>query len=706
MSNIKLDLKQFKHVSSDDKSTTLQHKDGHSLTLAHKGLSKDNQVQLKALAAMSKDSMKASDKGQMKQEQQARDPNSVPKYAFGDIVDKAAKYLDSIADDQYSKDKKSDPPSTMKPAGVPPGRAPATATPPVRQDGYAEGGEVQKFEGGGDVQDMDPESPAEVPEALQPNPPTNPIDEATNTIHNDPRTMRGANPQLEYENSKQHLQSIADDPATQMESGYTPSEEIVNQGALNSVALDHDKAQGNSAAIADAEAKKQQFASEASKYGIKTGTAPQAAGMPQAQMPEASTPRDPQHTGPAENLDDTEKMMKAGYAAKMGGIKAEADAKAALGAAQSQAIEKSVKDQQDAMVSYKQHYDDLEKERQAHIADIKAGYIDPDKYWTGDKDGNGSHSRIAAGIGMILAGFNPTDKPNAAIDFLKHQMDANLDAQKQNLNSKQNLLAENLKQFGNLKDATAMTKVMQSDILANKLQQAAATAANPMAKAEAMKAIGQLQLEAAPVMQQFAIRRAMLGLANGQNGNDPSNTGPQEQMISYLRMTNPEMAKEMESRLLPGIGMAKIPLTPAVREQIVSHQKLQDSAQDLMTYSKNHSNVLPGTPEYNFGVTKAMAFQQMVREGLLGTVFRESEKPLLEKFVNENPAGAMKAFTTQPQLKAIMASNLMGLNAIKQSNGLPVKAAPMEAHPMEGKTATNAQGQKIIMTNGKWIPAR
>lgn len=49
MSKVSLDLKQFQHVKSDDKTTTLRHKDGHELTIAHKALSPEYQEQLKAL---------------------------------------------------------------------------------------------------------------------------------------------------------------------------------------------------------------------------------------------------------------------------------------------------------------------------------------------------------------------------------------------------------------------------------------------------------------------------------------------------------------------------------------------------------------------------------------------------------------------------------------------------------------------------------
>lgn len=50
MSNVKLDLSKFKHVSSDHKTTRLKHEDGHFLVLSHKNLGKDGQDQLAALA--------------------------------------------------------------------------------------------------------------------------------------------------------------------------------------------------------------------------------------------------------------------------------------------------------------------------------------------------------------------------------------------------------------------------------------------------------------------------------------------------------------------------------------------------------------------------------------------------------------------------------------------------------------------------------
>ncbi len=60
--NIKLDLKQFRHVKTDKDSTTLQHKGGHQLVLSHKGLSPESRTQLSALAGIAKDAQDVQDK--------------------------------------------------------------------------------------------------------------------------------------------------------------------------------------------------------------------------------------------------------------------------------------------------------------------------------------------------------------------------------------------------------------------------------------------------------------------------------------------------------------------------------------------------------------------------------------------------------------------------------------------------------------------
>lgn len=276
-------------------------------------------------------------------------------------------------------------------------------------------------------------------------------------------------------------------------------------------------------------------------------------------------------------------------------------------------------------------------------------------------------------------------------------MDQNINAQVQNLGAKKTLLEANLRQFGNMRDATDMTRLMQSDIVANQLDQAAAKAATPLAKAAALNAKSQLQQQMAPLAMGLTMRKALMSYTDGNNG-DPSNTAGFEHMLNYMRAVDPKQAAEYQQLLVPGVGISKIPVPEAVRSELVAHQKLDSIGKDVLNYSKTHTNLVPGSAEYNIGVQKAQILQQAIREGLLGTVFRESEKPLLEKFVDDNPAGALKTLSSQPKIKTILESNQMQLNTLKSNYGLPTQKPAEQSEP-EVKTYNGAQYRKV---NGGW----
>lgn len=54
-----------------------------------------------------------------------------------------------------------------------------------------------------------------------------------------------------------------------------------------------------------------------------------------------------------------------------------------------------------------------------------------------------------------------------------------------------------------------MTRVMQMDIVKNKLEMEANKASDPLAKARAMQAIGKLEMDAAPILGQIAMRKTL-----------------------------------------------------------------------------------------------------------------------------------------------------------------------------------------------------
>jgi len=74
-----------------------------------------------------------------------------------------------------------------------------------------------------------------------------------------------------------------------------------------------------------------------------------------------------------------------------------------------------------------------------------------------------------------------------------------------------NLLGAYLHQYGNLRDATDMSRATQLGLTASKFQEVAATSADPIAKARAQVAIGPLMQQKAQIQQGVAMRQAFFG---------------------------------------------------------------------------------------------------------------------------------------------------------------------------------------------------
>lgn len=616
MSSIKLDLSQFSHLSSDDKSTKLQHKDGHVLELAHKKLSEAAQKQLEALAQAKgtrgkTDVRDTEDKrvGSVKvQDDEAEQPTGkvVQKLADGGDVTNIA---DSVVPDVMKMDAAKLPDANQQAIQD---KYNINAAQNVQMDRFGlpvdDTGVLDKMFGSHGETPKDFDSKAFTKAQTQQ------ADEATR----DTNTSAVQAQQIQQENA---IRAQAGLPPLPMPAGMGPM-----------------------------------------------ATAPQEQAPQSGPNPGIATPQQSSNGMPADPMAG----YMSGFSDQMKAANMQAKAQGDLGNVNAGILAK----QQEAQSAAQAHFDEAvasnRAEREALQQDIKDGHVDPNKFWTGDpKTGEGGHSKIAAGIGMILAGFNPTGKPNAAIDFIQHQMDKSIEAQARNLSSKESLLHANLQAFGNIKDAAMMTRLQMADQVTNELQTAAAKAQTPMAKAAALNAIGQVKERAAPLEMQYAMRRAMM---NVQNSGKPGDTAQYESLMQMRRaMGDHAGAKEMAEMLVPGVGVAKVPVPEAAREKFQNHAVFETALKDLDHFVKHTTTLIPGTPDYITGQQKAMTLQAMIREGKLGTVYREGEQPLLDKFINTNPAGAMKMLQTVPQIKELLGANNRDLNSLKATYGLPTQ---------------------------------
>lgn len=390
-------------------------------------------------------------------------------------------------------------------------------------------------------------------------------------------------------------------------------------------------------------------------------TAPIEVVQPPAAAPQAQVISPDQPTQQAEMP-----SMGGAYAQQMNAIDDEAKAKAALGNAQARALDAQRVIEQQRMQKFEANFAALETERKHLMQDIKNNLVNPANYW---KD----HSKIMTGLGILIAGFNPTSSPNAAIEMVNHAMDRDLQAQAQNLNQRHNLLAANLHQFGNMKDAMQMTRMMQSDMLAHQLESLAAKSQDPLAKARAEQLKGQLQMQTLPIMQDMAFKRTLMQIGTEGAGGDQAAAHQQqdpEKLMAALRVMKPEMAKEMESRYVPHVGFASVPLPEKVRDKMVTHQQLDETARHLRDWvKKNGGTVDPKI--VNEGKALAQNLQAKVREAMLNTVYREGEQPLLDKMVSGDPTAFLSNVRVMPALDALIKNNVRDFSSLRKGYGLP-----------------------------------
>lgn len=645
MSNIKLDLSKFKHVKSDDKSTTLKHYEGHELKIAHSKLSKANKEALMAMGGAVK-----------KQELE-------PKMTDGGIIDKIGKGLDDFAD--YVSGEKYPAAGSKVQNGA-----------RINLNKVKEYGIDKAFADGGNVTSDLIEPTSKIPDALKSD-----VQQATEFDPNPPykNMVMGPDYTTQYQQEMDRLKNIpmADDQREKV--------------AVENVARERNNNEYDSDARKVDTAKDMAFQKEKQSLGIKSPqqqpavppnfTQDLSQPVSNTQHPQVSNGTQSQNPTQQDtlrnDLSPLEQQVQGGNT-QAAGINAQARALGQQGQAESLAL----KQQQDANATlqktFKDKSDELDGYFKGYEQDMKNGYIDPEKYWSGYTAANGDkvpgHSRMAAAIGMLIAGFNPTGKPNAVIEMVDHQINQSLDAQKQNLQSSHNLLRANLDHFKNLKDATDMTRIMLNEAALTKIQQAASQAKTPMALANAQMAIGPLQKQQGELRQNLQIRQTMMGLSN-QNGG--VNDGAIQGLIGLKRASGDEAgAHALEEHYVPGIGYSpNQAVPPAIREKLLAHKQMDMQVRDLHNWVQTHSTLIPGTPDYNVGEQKAMALQSAVREGMLRTVYREGEQPLLDKMINSNPAGILKNLKTMPQLNELLSSNERSFNVLKSGYGLPITAS-------------------------------
>ncbi len=292
------------------------------------------------------------------------------------------------------------------------------------------------------------------------------------------------------------------------------------------------------------------------------------------------------------------------------------------------------------------------------VSDMKNDKIDPNRY----VNNMGTGKKISTAIGLILGGIGGglLGQENAAMKFLNESINRDVEGQKMEMGKKQNLLSALEKQYGDKQDAIKMLHSIYSLKVENQIKEEAAKLGTPMALARAQQAVGPLVTQRNQAQLEVGMRQAMM---RGMQGGDS------EQTMQAMRVLNPAMAKEMEGRFVPGVGMASIPVPEAARDKMVAGADLDAKLAKLESFAKKHAgSVDPAI--INEGKALAGEVSGAYRQATHSGVYKESDQSFINSMIDADPTKFGAEMRTLPGYKTVRDSNQMALKLLYKAHGL------------------------------------
>jgi hypothetical protein len=204
-----------------------------------------------------------------------------------------------------------------------------------------------------------------------------------------------------------------------------------------------------------------------------------------------------------------------GVQQQISGIQNQADAESDQGNQELEATKANEQNLASLSDVYNHKLQGLEQERQHIVDDMANGHIDPEHYM----NNMNTAGKVSTAIGLMLGGIGSAflGQKNPAMEYLNKQIDMDVDAQKANMQGKQNLLHAVQQEFGNLQDSTQAMRVIYASKYSNDIAKAAAQSKDPIVQARAEQAIGAIKAQYAPIIQQLALKATVdHGLQTGQ----------------------------------------------------------------------------------------------------------------------------------------------------------------------------------------------
>lgn len=729
-----MSLKKFKHVKSTHDATTLQHQDGHILTIAHKNLSPDTKGQLQALAKMSSQDATPEQANEMQDQKMARGGRA--HYddggGIGDVVSKIAPIAMMALKDggelespstnmnapQSARQDFADESARRDQDTQRHGQATSTVVPQGTTKMKA--GQTQQFAQGGETS-QPPDENASADRNMSQAPQDRAADDfrpemvQTQTQAQAPVEQQEDPMVTAYKDSydKQVSNSLAMDPYMSPESRAAYTFKGAGQGkmpagfdpniAQAAIQDTHKQLAANDAAKTAQNSANIQLQGMAAKFGIDPSTVGQTPlASPGPEVPGSQQNPAPQNPSVLPNMDKEGKPLPAnqqgmpddlqsaqnvglrGIGMQEAGNVAGAKAMGQKGEAEAAALTQMATADQTLREGYKKSYDEIDGELKASMKDMQNGEVDPEAFWHGHKNAQtgqmeGGHSKIAAAIGILIGGFNPTDRPNAGLEMINQRINQNIQAQVTNLNSKNNLVRANLEHYHNLNQAMEATRLMLNQQAQHMVSAASAKFAGPIAAANAQALNGQLEQQKGQMMAGFAMTHMMYNLGGNKN------MSPDDQMAAYTRgiqmfraRGDMDKAKDLESHVVPGVGISPNQSVPeSAKTALAQHRDVNN----LMNQSLDFSEKYGGANWFKYSPTQRaqiMAQASTIQNQLIGQlkqvqhdgVFKPSEAQFLLGQIGTNPASFMANFSSVPKIKEVQQIGAQAYGNMAKSYGI------------------------------------
>jgi len=670
-----VDPGKYTHVSSDNDKTVLKHKAGHTLTVAHKALSPKMQAQLKALSGVGKEAQTPT---------QSNEAQEAEKHPYGRVIQKDAEGGEVCMAEGGDAEESALGQALRE---APSDAARAIKNIPETAKDYADAAKsMLGMSRGGEVNPKLEQSKKTPPRAMY----------AEGTPQVDVGGVSDITKQPAYPSDTPVI--VPAEHKTAFEKQFPEAAQWLDDalaGKHNAFAAENQKAE-------TAQPKTSLNAPQASQIDAasEAPNTPAEAAAPSGEAPEASNPP-PAAPAPA---------------AAPAQVPAPAPTQAQAPGAT-------------AAPTFEQHKNDVMNEFSQEMAatqhDLANGHITPKTYQSLFNDEN-TLGKVGTLFGMLVSGMGSglAHQSNAVLDAMNKTIQNDFDAQVHSKANAQNLYklslehelnkanvartgaeTANIQAEANMK-AMALARIRANQMALHKLTQdvanlPAGSAKRAQAEQTLAMVANSVQSENYNLMDKAAANAAYYKLYMApQQG--ATNEDAWKQRNSFLQMNNPERAKFEAERHVPNVGDASIPVPQDTRTKLVGHQKLASGLQDLDNTLSQLTTMNHLSSAYKTGVEKVQKLQADLREGVLGTVYREGEQPLLDQML-KMPASKLTEYQTRAQIKALKDINNRDFGTLKASVGIPETSDSVKVISPQGQTGSipKANLQKAIAAGYK-----